>query len=221
MQTYGEVQPHLGGRITCQAAFAKCTISDAALARLRKALEAKQNQSEPRPENLARFRWEIEDLEQKIDKGAERVLEAPPDLVPVLYRKLEEWRTDRNRLNAELEARASRQTRPDRKSSSEIEQTIDRLKTLSKQFKEASSEEMRDLIFPLVSRIELHFRHETTSGGRERSVFSHGMIHFRADAGEARSTNPKSCHLNNNGWYCGQVGAVIRFTAADLQRKAG
>ena len=65
-----------------------------ALDRLRRTLEAAQDRSKPRPGDLARLRREIDVLDGKIDQGAERVLEAPAEIVPALYRKLEEYRSE-------------------------------------------------------------------------------------------------------------------------------
>jgi DNA invertase Pin-like site-specific DNA recombinase len=176
-------------------------LSEPALNRLRKALEAAQDRTKPRPKDLVRLRREIEDLDRKIDQGAERVLEAPPEIVPALYHKLESWRSDRDRLRTDLEALTCRQARPERKDGSEIDQAISALQNLSQAFKEADPADCRELLSSIVTRIELHFHHEPTSGGRERSVFSHGMIYVRPDAGEARSADPKSSHLTNKGSY--------------------
>jgi site-specific DNA recombinase len=196
-------------------------LSDAAIARLRRKLEAKQDHTGPRPADLARLRREIDDLDQKIDRGTERALEAPPDLVPMLYRKLEAWQTDRNRLKTQLDALASQQARPERKSGSEIERTIGRLKTLSQAFRKASSDEIRDLLVPIVTKIELHFRHEATKGGRERSVFDYGEIHVRPDAGEARSADPNSSHMSNTGPYSRSDGRPTCPRRSPLIRNEG
>jgi len=89
-------------------------LSDSALDRLRKALEAAKDRTRPRPGDLTRLRREIDDLDHKIDQGAERALEAPPEIVPTLYRKFEAWRVARDRLKTELDALTSRQTMPNR-----------------------------------------------------------------------------------------------------------
>jgi DNA invertase Pin-like site-specific DNA recombinase len=176
-------------------------LSESALDRLRRSLAAGQDEAGPRPEDLARLRREIEVLDRKIDRGAARALEAPADLLPILYGKLEAWRTDRDRLKTELEALASRQARPDRKDGSDIDETIETLRDLAKAFRDAEPEDVRELLVSIVTRIELHFTHETTSGGREQNVFAYGTIHIRPDAGESRSSGPNSSHLINNGWY--------------------
>jgi hypothetical protein len=174
-------------------------LSDSALARLRRSLAAGQDQTGPRLENLARLRREIDDLDRKIDQGAARALEAPADLLPILYGKLEAWRGDRDRLKADLETLACRQAGPNRKNGSEIDETIDALRDLSKAFRDAEPEDIRELLASIVTRIELHFTHETRAGGREQNVFAYGTIHIRPDAGESRSSDPASSHLNTNG----------------------
>jgi DNA invertase Pin-like site-specific DNA recombinase len=178
-------------------------LSEPALNRLRKALEAAQDRTRPRPRDLARLRRKIEDLDRKIDQGAERALEAPLEIVPALYRKLEAWRVERDWLKTELDSLTSRQATPDRRDGSEIDQAIDTLRDLSKAFREADPADTKELLGSIVTRIELHFRHEATSGGRERNVFSHGMIYVRPDAGEARSTDPKCSHMITKGWFVG------------------
>jgi hypothetical protein len=184
-------------------------LSESALNRLRNALEAAQDRTRPRPRDLVRLRQGIESLDRKIDQGAERALEAPPEIVPALYRKLEAWRVDRDRLKTELDALTSRQVRPERKDDSEIDHAIDALRNLSKAFREADPADTRKLLGSLVTRIELCFDHDTTSGGREKNVFSHGTIFVRPDAEQVRSTDPKSSHMITNG-SCLPAPAEVR-----------
>ena len=75
------------------------------------------------------------------------------------------------------------------------------MRDLSQAFREADPADCRELLSSIVTKIELHFHHEATDGGRERNVFSHGDIFVRPDAGEARSTEPKSSHMFNKGSY--------------------
>jgi site-specific DNA recombinase len=174
-------------------------LSESALARLRRSLEEAQDRTGPRPKDLARLRQEIEILDRKIDQGAERVFEAPSEIVPVLYRKLEDLRSQRERLKIELQDQVSRQGRSDRKDGSEIDQAIEALRNLSEALREADPAETRDLLGSIVTRIEVYFRHEVTDGGRERSEFSHGNIFIRPDAGEARGSDPNSTHMIGKG----------------------
>ena len=69
----------------------------------------------------------------------------------------------------------------------------------------APTEDTKELLSSIVTKIELHFDHEETVAGRKTSVFSHGTIYVRPDAGEARSTDPKSTQLTNKGPVLTQV----------------
>ena len=163
-------------------------LSDDALARLRRAIEKAQNRSKPRPRDLDRLRREIDSLDKKIDRGAERVLNAPADLLPMIYRKLEEARAQRDRLKAELDALTSREVRSNGKDGSEIDQAINALRDLGEALSKASPTDTKKLLSQIVTRIELHFEDNTT--GRQKRAFSHGTIHIRPDAGESQGTQP-------------------------------
>ena len=176
-------------------------LSDSALARLRKALEKEQERSRPRPRDLSRLRKEIEALDHKIDLGAERILEAPTEIVSTLYRKLEEYKSERDRLSRDLEALSRHETNGTGKDDKEIDRAIKALRTLSKALNRAKPEDTKELLGSIVSKIELYFDHQETKAGRKTSKFSHGLIYIRPDAGEARAAQPgssKSTTLNNN-----------------------
>ena len=173
-------------------------LSEPALARLRKALEKEQGRSRPRPEDRKRLKAELEQLDRKIDQGAERVLEAPSELVPTLYRKLEEFKSDRDRLNAELEALARHDTQRNGKDGSEIDRAIEALKNLGAALNKARPEDSKELLASIVTKIELFYDHGETGAGRKTSIFSHGVIYLRPDAGESRGRDSaKSTHLSN------------------------
>ncbi len=57
----------------------------------------------------------------------------------------------------------------------------------------------REMLSSIVTRIELRFDHEETGSGRHTSTFRDGTIYLRPDAGEARSSNPKSTQLSKIG----------------------
>ncbi|MDA1052440.1 MAG: recombinase family protein, partial [Planctomycetota bacterium] len=184
-------------------------LSPAALDRLRKALAQEQERTRPRPRDLSRLRKEIDVLDQKIDQGAERILEVSSEIVPMLVRKVEEFKSERDRLNQELESLARHETRSNGKDDSEIDRAIKALKTLGKALERAKPEDTRDLLSSIVSKIELFYDHEETAGGRKTSEFSHGLIHLRPTAGEARGTQPdsgNSTHMNNNRPIFAMVG---------------
>ena len=156
-------------------------LSDSALARLRKALEKEQARTKPKPRDLARLRREIQALDQKIDQGANRVLDAPSDIVPTLYRKIEELRSDRERIKTEMDALTRHETRSNCKDGSEI----DALKSLGEALTRAKPEESKELLASIVTKIELRYNHEKTENGRYKNTFRDGTIYVRPDAGEA------------------------------------
>jgi len=170
-------------------------LSDDALARLRRDLEKALERSRPRPRDLDRLRREIDSLDQKIDRGAERVFEAPDDLLPTLYRKLEDFRSDRDRLRTELDSLRSRDTRSNGKDDKVVDRAIDALRSLREALSKANPADTKRLLSQIVTKIELHF---TEGKGRRKRDFTHGTIYVRPDAGENRETGPDDVtHLYN------------------------
>ena len=174
-------------------------LSKPALDRLRKALEAEQNGTGPpgpRPRDLSRLSKQIEILDRKIDQGADRVLDAPSELVPTLYRKIEDLKSKRDRLNTELESLTSGETRSNGKDDKEIDQAIDALKSFGKALAKARPEETKELLSSIVSKIELNFEHKPIS--RRRNVFTSGTIYLRQDAADGPI-------MNTTGSFAGTV----------------
>jgi len=176
-------------------------LSEAALDRLRRKVEKKlaERDRPPSRRDLERLEKEIETLDRKIDQGAERVFDAPAEIVPTLYHKLEEHKTERDRLRAKLDALTSREKRPSSNIGSQVDQAIEALRGLREALERARPEDSRELLSSIVSRIELHFDHEETEGGRHRNTFSHGTIYVRPDAGSGAETDPNSTQLSNIG----------------------
>jgi len=180
-------------------------LSETALARLRRKIEAKLAEKDrpPTHRELARLRREVEVLDRKIGNAEDAVLDAPPDLRPRLYRKLATLTTERDRLQAELEALTNREKRPVGQDGSEVDQAIEALRNLREALRRAKPEDSRKLLSSIVTKVELHFDHEPTEGGRCRNPFSYGTIYIRPDAGEGRGTEPDSdnAHLITNRPY--------------------
>ena len=174
-------------------------LSESAIARLKESLEKEQQRTKPRPRDLKRLKTEVEKFDRKIDIAEEAVLESPPDLRPVLYRKRGEIKSERDSLSSKLEALSRRDTRPRGKDDLDIDRAIEALKNLGEAFKRAKPEDTRELLSSIVTRIELRFDHEETGSGRHTSTFRDGTIYLRPDAGEARSSNPKSTQLSKIG----------------------
>ena len=179
-------------------------LSEAALDRLRRKLEEEQARSKPRPKDLARLRREIETLDRKVDNAEEAVLDAPANSRAGLYRKLEQFNSDRDRLKAELQSLTSRQATVNRKDGSEIDQAIEALQRLREAFNEARPEDRKELLSTVVSRIELNFDHGETKAGRKTSVFSHGTIYVKPDAGAG------AVGLNGSGSNCSKSTQLIK-----------
>ncbi len=194
-------------------------LSEAALQRLRRTLETEQDRTAPKPRDLARLRREVEILDHKIDNAETAVLDAPQNSRAGLYRKLEELNTERDRLKAELQAQASRDTAPQKKDGSEVETAIEALRKLGDALRDADPADTKQLLSTIVVRIELHFDHSTTEAGRKTSEFTYGEIKVRPDAAGGWLSGDGSTHLNNKGSFVGQE-CTLRFTAADLRRAA-
>ena len=176
-------------------------LSEPALARLRQKIEAKLAEEDrlPSRSELDRLQREIVSLDQKIDRGAERVLEVPDDLLPAIYGKLKEYRSERDRLQTELDAINSQKTRSDKP---DVDQTIAVLRSLREALSKASPADTKRLLASIISRIDLHF---TEGTGRRKRDFTHGTIHVRPNAGENGGTEPipKDAQLSTKGSFGG------------------
>ena len=186
-------------------------LSETALDRLRRKIEAKLAKADrgPSQRDLDRLQREIKTLDQKIERGAERVLEVPDDLLPTIYRKLQDLRFDRDRLKTELQALTSRETRSGGRDGSEVDQVIEALRSLGEALSKASPADTKRLLASIVTKIELHF---TEGTGKQKRDFTHGTIYVRPDAGENRGIGPDSevPQLINKGPYFGTL-VSIRF----------
>ena len=125
-----------------------------------------------------RLRKRISDLDRRIDQGAERIFSAPEDLVQTLYGKLNELRSERDRLRQDLDAAGRQDGGPD--DEAVVAEALGYLRDLGRQIREAEAEERRDLFRQVISRIELHFTHRQKAG-KGKHDFSHGTIFVRPD----------------------------------------
>ena len=175
-------------------------LSKANLDRLRKALQKEQARNKPKPQDLARMRQEIDRLSSKIDNSEDAVLDAPTNLRPGLYRKLEALIEERKRLIAELDG-LSRQEVSAKDCQAEVNRAIDALQNLGEALGEAKPEDTKELLSSIVTKIELFYDHEDGSNGRKTSTFTHGLIYVRPDAGAGRGTDPKSTLMTNKRPY--------------------
>jgi len=160
-------------------------LCDSALDRLREAIRREQTRTAPRPKDLKRIKAAIAKLDTKIDNAEDATLEAPANLRPGLYAKLEELTNDRDRLKAELAALTPHATQSNGKDDAEVDRAIDALRDLGTAFSKARPEDTKELLTSVVSKIELHYDHGETESGRSTSRFTHGTIFVRPAIGES------------------------------------
>ena len=141
----------------------------------RKRLAARQKAA---PVDDVRLRKQIANLDQQIDQGAERVLSAPDKLVPTIYAKLDGLRVQRDRLQAQLNAAGQAETDTNAADDEKVEEAARVLRDMREAFQDAEPGEIRELVAPLVSKIEMHFDHVRV-GKVHRNPFTHGTIFVR------------------------------------------
>ena len=130
------------------------------------------------PADDGRLRKRIDKLDRQIDQGTERVFSAPETLVGMIYAKLDKLKAERDRLKAQLNAAGQPETCSVVEDDRKVEEAARVLRDLREAFQDAEPAEIRDLIDPLVPKIELHFSH-VQEGKRERHPFEHGTILVR------------------------------------------
>ena len=140
---------------------------------------------------MKQLRQQIDRLSAKIDNAEDAILDAPPELRPGLYRKLQELTEDRKRIQGVLDS-ASRQQTSEKDRRAEIDREMDALRDLGNALGKAKPEDTKELLSSIVTKIELFYDHTETLGGRKKSEFTHGIVYLRPDAGEGRSANPNS-----------------------------
>ena len=133
------------------------------------------------PIDDGRLRKRIEVLDEQIDQGVERVLSAPEKLVTSIYAKIEKLREERDRLQAKLHAAGQPETGSSATDDKKVEEAARVLRDIREAFTDAKPEEIRELLSPLVSKIELHFDHEK-QGGRTVNTPMGGTIVVRPPA---------------------------------------
>ena len=135
----------------------------------------------------------------------------------MIYRKLEETRSERDRLKAELDSLTSRETRSNGMDDEVVDRAIEALRDLGAALNKADPADTKRLLSQIVTRIELHFEDDTS--GRQKRAFSHGEIYLRPDAGEAQGTQPDGevTHLNTIGPYFGTPGSIANVARSSLR----
>jgi len=130
------------------------------------------------PADDSKLRRRIEDLDRQIDQGLDRVLSAPENLVSTLYAKLDKLKAERDRLKAQLLAPGQAAADATATDDAKVEEAALVLRDMREAFTDADPAEIRDLLSPLVSKIELNFSH-VQEGKKKRNPFEHGTIFVR------------------------------------------
>ncbi len=125
-----------------------------------------------------RLQRRIGDLDRQIDQGVKRVLTAPEAVVGMVYAEIEKLRQERDRLQADLAASGKPVAGTTATDDAKVEEAARVLRDLREAFTDATPEEVRDLLTPLVPKIELHFEH-VQDGKKERNSFQYGTIFVR------------------------------------------
>ena len=115
------------------------------------------------PADDGRLRKQIEALDRQIDQGAERVLSAPENLVATLYRKLDQLRVERDRLQAQLDTTGRPETGSSAQDDKKVEEAARVLRDMRAAFKDAKPEEVRQLLQGILVKVEVRFEHEQDS----------------------------------------------------------
>jgi DNA protecting protein DprA len=123
---------------------------------------------------------QITELTRKIDQGTEKWLSAPPSLTTILGEKLEQWRAEREALQARRRELAKPAV-----STEDLDAAVERiaglLHDLPERLAELDPADVREVFRELVERIDLWFRHVPYGTKRERSVLERGVIHLRPE----------------------------------------
>ena len=106
-----------------------------------------------------------------------------------LYARIDELKTEKDRLSQELESLVIETAMPIA-NEQKAEAAIKELRELRKTFSKAKPEELRELIGSLVSQIDLHFTHGRR-GKLNRSEFRNGTVHLRPSSMSGQPRNPE------------------------------
>ena len=156
-------------------------LSDAALNRLRQTIRKMATQTQPdRDLDAGTIRQRIKALDKQIVTGTERVFDAPKNLVGTIYTRLDQYKTERDRLQAQLQAIAT----PARASRLDVEETVEAaiaaLSDLRKAIRGSDPENARELFRQIIGSIELSFDRQQV-GKYTKSKFREGTIHVRPE----------------------------------------
>jgi site-specific DNA recombinase len=135
------------------------------------------------PEQLKRITAQIARLDEQIDKGNERLLLLPADLLAGASAKVRAWQEERERLRKELANVESLSAGRGGDIEQEIRKALACLWTLQERLAHGGlSAEVREAIRQMVSRIECWFEQVPYGQkGKTCSRLTRGLIHLRQD----------------------------------------
>jgi len=125
-----------------------------------------------------RLRKQIDKLDRQIDQGLDRLVLVPEKLVGTLSAKIEKLREELDRLKDQLNAAGQPETCSVVEDDRKVEEAARVLRDMREAFADAEPAAVRDLISPLVSKIELQFDH-VQEGKKRRHLCKGGTILVR------------------------------------------
>jgi DNA invertase Pin-like site-specific DNA recombinase len=131
------------------------------------------------PQRRAAAERQFADLAKRIERGAENLLAAPPDLREALTVALRKLQTKRAGLQREM-AELSRPPLTEADLAARIDQAAGRLADLDKVIHGAPPARVREVMREAVSRVECWFD-RVPFGNKLRSVITRGVIHLWPD----------------------------------------
>jgi hypothetical protein len=121
---------------------------------------------------------QIAQLTRKIDAGTTKWLTAPPSLTSILGEKLEQWRVDLERLQAEKRELAKPAASVDDLDAA-VETIVAGLATLRTNAGNAPASMLREALRKMVEKVELWFKHVPYGPKRTKSMLERGLVHLR------------------------------------------
>jgi DNA invertase Pin-like site-specific DNA recombinase len=131
--------------------------------------------------NVTRLQRRIAGLDKKIAQGNDNLTVLPADRVPGLVEVLRRLENERNDLRNELR-RAQTESAAEALEG-QIAAAEGTLWRLGEAVKDENTPLLRTLLRELVSRVELHWRHEKSKGGQTYSRLDRGVIWLRPQEG--------------------------------------
>ena len=152
-----------------------------------------------------RMKRRLASLDDKIERGAEQLLAAPPELTDVLTKKLRDWQDERAKLQLEFDGlpTGDEQTTPIDRTT--VARTIDKLWTLEEQIRSADRALLGATLQQLVAKIECRFSRQK-HGSRTVRRLESGVIYLRPQGQELFPTSSRWEQLSS-----------IRFHRRDLE----